>query len=183
VFNLGLAGDLFTAEVFRPVADGGAPVADGGTYVSADGATWAEVDAPHDGRVVGAGPALVASPFEGTSVDISADGGANWSQFDLAGVGMAGDRTFTGAAGGPLGGALVIAGPGGAPEALATSADLVSWTITPLSDIAGTDDIASVTPFVGRDRIVVTVNGHTTGDLTAPTYGPSRTAVGTPRRS
>jgi hypothetical protein len=183
VYGVGVAGDLFTATGFRPVPDGSEPVADETTYVSADGAIWTPVETPHDGRVVGAGPGLVNAPYEGTTLDISADGGASWSQLDLAAVGMAGDCTFAAAAGGPLGVALVIAGPDGSPEALATSADLVTWTITTLSEIAGTDDIAVVTPFVGRDRVVLLIQGHKPGGPESVEPGPSRTAVGTPRRS
>jgi hypothetical protein len=179
VLELGLAGDLFTARYYEPGTGG--DWSDTQLVVSADGATWTQVEAPRDGQVVGAGPALVNAPYgTGTSIDVSTDGGASWSQVDLGAFGMAPDCGFHSAAGGPLGVALVIAGPEGRPEALAASADLVTWTITPLADIAGTSDIGMVTPFVGRDRIVVSVNGRSP-DYREP--GPSRTVVGIPRRS
>jgi hypothetical protein len=185
VWQLGVAGDLFTAQTsnFAFNADSDELVSEEGLYVSADGSSWTRVEAPRGGQVVGAGSALVSvpsGPGTGTSIDVSTDGGAKWSQVDLAGFGMASNCFFTSAAGGPLGVALVIATEHG-PEALATSADLVDWTITPLADLAGTTDISTVTPFVGRDRIVVSVNGHSSGDGQEP--GPSRTLVGTPRRS
>lgn len=181
VWQLGVAGDLFTAQTYHFELDDGAQAGKEALFVSADGATWTQVEAPRDGQVVGAGPALVNAPYgTGTSIDVSTDGGASWSQVDLGAFGMAPNCGFHSAAGGPLGVALVIVGPEGRPEALATSADLVTWTITPLADIAGTSDIGMVTPFVGRDRIVVSVNGRSP-DYREP--GPSRTVVGIPRRS
>jgi hypothetical protein len=187
VHELGVAGDLFTAQTAQvEFADGQAPVSDSQLFVSADGATWTPVEAPRPGQVVGAGAALVNVPYEedGTSIDVSTDGGANWSPVDLAGFGMAPGHGFRWASGGPLGVALVIASPEGA-DALATSADLVDWTITPLADIAGTTDIGTVTPFVGRDRIVVSINGRSKdgGEVPGGEPAPSRTLVGTPRRS
>ena len=187
VWQLGVAGDLFTAQTSSLVHDAETDelVSEDGLYVSADGATWTQVEAPRRGQVVGAGAALVNVPYEedGTTLDVSTDGGASWSQVDLAGFGMAPGHGFSWAAGGPLGVALVIASPDGA-DALATSADLVDWTITPLADLAGTTDIGTVTPFVGRDRIVVSINGQADGGaVPGPEPGPSRTLVGTPRRS
>jgi hypothetical protein len=184
VFELGVAGDLFTAQTSQiEFADLSEPEADSALYVSADGATWTQVETQRPGQVVGAGPALVNVPNAegGTSIDVSTDGGASWSPVDLARFGMAPNCFFGSVAGGPLGVALVINSDEGA-EALATSADLVDWTITPLADIAGTTDIGTVTPFVGRDRIVVSVNGRPADDI-GQEPGPSRTLVGTPRRS
>jgi hypothetical protein len=183
VVDFGLAGDLFTASSIEIGSSDGPPDGSGRIYVSADGASWTQVEAPGDGHLVGSGPGLVDTSNDGTIVNVSADGGATWSPSDLAGAGMAPDGHVIGASGGPLGVALVIGDAGGNPQALATSADLVTWTITPLSDIAGSDDIGAVSPYVGRDRIVVTINGHNPGGPLSLEPGPSRTVVGTPRRS
>jgi len=184
VAGFGVAGDLFTVSTIALGTDDGPPATSGGSvFVSADGASWAEVQPPGDGNLVGSTPGLVSTSLEGTVVHVSADGGATWSPVDLTAAGMAPDAHVLGAAGGPLGVALVVVDAEGNPQALATSADLVSWTLTPLTDIAGTDDIALVSPYVGRDRIVLGINGHHPAGVGSIEPGPSRTVVGTPRRS
>jgi hypothetical protein len=180
VVSFGLAGDLFTASSVQ--MDPNTAASDGVLYVSADGASWTKVEVPDQGFVVGAGPGLVNTSYESTTVNVSADGGTTWTETDLAAVGAPPGGHVVESAGGPLGVALVMTDAAGNPQSLATSADLVTWTVTPLAEIAGTDDIAVVSPFVGRDRIVVRIMGHhPVPGSDEP--GPSRTVVGTPRRS
>jgi hypothetical protein len=180
VVSFGLAGDLFTASSVQ--IDPNAAASDGVLYVSADGASWTKVETPVEGFVVGAGPGLVNTSYENSTVHVSADGGASWTDSDLTAVGAPAGGHVIEAAGGPLGVALVVTDAAGNPVSLATSADLLTWTVTALTDIAGSDDIGVATPFVGRDRIVVRIMGHHP-DPASDEPGPSRTVVGTPRRS
>ena len=68
-----------------------------------------------------------------------------------------------GVATGPLGLAAVVFGENGPPTSLLVTGDLVDWTVTPLADVVGVDDVSTANVFVGEDRIVVSANaarGH-----------------------
>ncbi|HEY7072164.1 MAG TPA: hypothetical protein VH479_18695, partial [Acidimicrobiales bacterium] len=126
VVNFGMAGDLFTASSIQ-VSPAGPAATDGVLHVSADGASWTKVDIPGQGFVVGAGPGLVNTTYESSTVSVSADGGATWTEVDLAAVGAPPGGHVVDAAGGALGVALVLTDAAGNPQSLATSADLVTW--------------------------------------------------------
>jgi hypothetical protein len=172
--QLATAGDRFVVTGWTD--DGGSTV-----LTSSDGVSWSPVASTPDTQIVGLGPALVKIPAEGVTVSVSSDAGASWSDVDLAEVaGVPADSLVVAADTGPLGLALVVtARDGGGPDELVLSGDLADWTTTPLPDVVGFDDIGSVTPVVGEDRIVVTAT-HLVDDPAEPP--PSVTAVGTPVR-
>ena len=189
VSNLGL-----TVSGGRFVATG---YPDGGGYsavlTSSDGATWSPVSSPAEGQVVGVGSALVALPYDqSTVVQVSPDGGATWSEVDLAAFGVAAGQYITAADAGPLGLAFVTmpspsdptapngaaGAPAGSGPQLVVSGDLVDWTVTPLADVAGTPVTANGVT-VGADRVVVSASPPRP-DLSAPIE--SVTLVGTPVR-
>src|SRR4029450_2512332 len=95
-----------------------------------------KVETPADGFVVGAGPGLVNTSYESTTVHVSADGGATWTDSDLTAVGAPVGGHVVEAGGGALGVALVVTDAAGNPVSLAPSADLLPWTVTALTDIA-----------------------------------------------
>jgi len=195
-------------EVFRNTGDGWAPVEwtglpadfnhadltvaggkfvvsgyatlDGSTtaYTSADGATWAPVTAPL-GQVVGVGSALLSLPFEGTVAHVSPDGGASWTEVDLAAAGVRPDSYILDVDSGPLGVAFVATDANNTESQLVVSGDLVDWTATPLAEVTGTPGVTGSGVVVGADRIVVSASTPRT-DPTAPLG--SVTAVGTPVR-
>jgi hypothetical protein len=189
VSNLGLtvSGGRFVATGYP---DGGGHSA---VLTSSDGATWSPVPSPGEGQVVGVGSALVMLPYTpSTVVQVSPDGGATWSEVDLAAFGVAAGQFITAADAGPLGLAFVTMpsspdptapnGAAGAPAGpgpqLVVSGDLVDWTVTPLADIAGTPVTANAVT-VGADRVVVSASPPRP-DLSAPIE--SVTLVGTPVR-
>lgn len=148
---------------------------------SADGASWSPVTPAPEAQVVGVGSALVQLPWDTTVIQVSGDAGATWSDVDLAEVaGVDPGSAVVGGDGGPLGLALVVANGDGTNRQLVVSGDLVDWTVTPLTDIVGAmEDLGSVTPIVGEDRIVVTATEPTD---TSEEPAASVTAVGTPIR-
>ena len=129
---------------------------------------------------------------QSTVVQVSPDGGATWSEVDLAAFGVAAGQFITAADAGPLGLAFVTmpappdptapndagAASAGTGPQLVVSGDLVDWTVTPLTDIAGTPVTAGGVT-VGADRVVVTASPPRP-DLSAPIE--SVTLVGTPVR-
>jgi hypothetical protein len=148
-------------------------------YTSSDGVTWAPVTSP-DPQVVGVGSALVSLPYDGTVVHVSPDGGATWSEVDLAAFGLAPGSFVVDADAGPLGLALVTAPLNGAPGSqLVVSGDLVDWTVTPMEEVLGTAGELASKVVVGADRVVVTAS-TAPADLTA--LPGTLTAVGTPVR-
>lgn len=175
-FELGVAGDRFVAT---------GTVGDGTSFsvlTSPDGTSWTPVAESSDGRLVGVGPALVEIPWEGTTLRVSGDGGASWSDVDLTEVpGVEAGSGILEADGGPLGLALVVGDPAtGGSSQVVVSGDLVDWTVTPLADVIGTDAASVyVQPVVGEDRIVVSATGEPTGTDEPPL---TRTAIGTPVR-
>ena len=170
--ELTAAGDVFVAT--------GYAMRTGETtaYTSSDGVTWAPVASP-DPQVVGVGSALVSLPYEGSVVHVSPDGGATWSEVDLASVGVAPDSWVADVDAGPLGLALVMFPANGAPGAqLVVSGDLVDWTVTPMEQVVGTAG-HSANVVVGADRVVVTVSTMPADPTALP---GTITAVGTPVR-
>lgn len=181
----GLPVDVFgldlTVSGGRFVAAGHSLLGGGTTaYTSADGASWAPVSAP-EAQVIGVGSALVSLPYDGTVAHVSPDGGATWSEIDLAAFGVRPGSLVAGVDAGPLGLALLVAPVGtGSSAQLVVSGDLVDWTVTPIEDVVGRADLLGTTVVVGADRIVITATTGT-GD-TPGTIPSSVTAVGTPVR-
>jgi hypothetical protein len=173
-FNLGVAGDRFVATGWG--RDGETST----TLVSADGVSWAPLEGV-TGQVIGVGPALVEIPWDSTTIRVSGDAGASWSEVDLSSVaGVDEDSLLMSAYGGPMGLALVATGPDGDVRDLVVSGDLMDWTTTPMADVIQSDDEpASVEALVGEDRIVVTATMGPVGEDEPP---PTRTAIGTPVR-
>jgi hypothetical protein len=165
--ELVVAGDRFVATGWSRV--------EGRTVVlaSTDGTSWSPLPLPGEGPVVSVGPVLVQ--HEGTVLQVSADGGATWRPVDLAGAGLPPDSVVLEIDGGPLGLAMVVARDDRLD--LVASGDLIDWTVTPLAEVVGTDEVGEATVVVGEDRIVVTAAPP--GDAAE---GDSVTAVGTPRR-
>jgi hypothetical protein len=180
----GLPADLLALELTaagdRFVATGYAMrTGETTAYTSSDGVTWAPVTSP-DPQVVGVGSALVSLPYDGTVVHVSPDGGATWSEVDLAAFGLAPGSFVVDADAGPLGLALVTAPLNGAPGSqLVVSGDLVDWTVTPMEEVLGTAGELASKVVVGADRVVVTAS-TAPADLTA--LPGTLTAVGTPVR-
>jgi hypothetical protein len=171
--ELTVAGNRFLATGYATLS--GESVA----YASSDGVSWAPVSAP-DPQVVGVGSALVSLPYEGTVVHVSPDGGATWSEVDLASVGVAPGSFLADADSGPLGLALVSFPANGAAGAqLVVSGDLVDWTVTPMEQVLGTGDEVSANVVVGADRVVVTASTAPADPTALP---GTLTAVGTPVR-
>jgi hypothetical protein len=170
-FNLGVAGDQFVATGWGQ--DGRTST----TLVSADGASWAPLEGV-TGQVIGVGPALVEIPWESTTIRVSGDAGASWSDVDLSSVaGIDEDSLLMSADGGPMGLALIATGPDGHVRDLVVSGDLMDWTTTPMADVVQSDDEpASVQALVGEDRIVVSATMGPVGEDEPP---PTRTAIGT----
>jgi hypothetical protein len=181
---VGLPADLvgleLTATGDRFVATGypmgvGAPTA----YTSADGVSWAPVASPEP-QVVGVGSALVSLPYDDTVAHVSPDGGATWSEVDLAAVGVTPGSFVASVDAGPLGLALVtFPASGAAGGQLVVSGDLVDWTVTPLEQVLGTTDELSAKVVVGADRVVVAASTSPADPSTRP---GTLTAVGTPIR-
>lgn len=165
-FGLSRAGDTFLIQVSDRVATQ--------AYSSPDGSTWSAIEAP--GLAVhGVGSALVSTGDE-VVVHVSLDGGASWSEVDLRQFGVPHGAVLADISSGPLGLAILVYGERGPAESLLVSGDLVDWTLTPLADVVGVDDVSMADVFVGADRIVVSA----VREGVPP--GPSITAVGTPRR-
>jgi hypothetical protein len=120
-------------------------------------------------------------PYEPpTTLQGSADGGVTWEEVDLGPAGLSDGKSIVSYDGGALGLALVVGDEGG-PESVAFTADLASWTVTPLADLAGDLSVEGgyAQPYVGADRVLVTaLESEFAGDEPSR----SRTAVGTPRR-
>lgn len=173
-FNLGVAGDQFVATGWG--RDGRTSTA----LVSADGAAWAPLEGV-TGHVIGVGPALVEIPWESTTIRVSGDAGASWSDVDLSAVaGIAEDSLLMSSDGGPMGLALIATGPEGEVRDLVVSGDLMDWTTTPMADVIQSDDEpVAVQALVGEDRIVVSA---TMGRVSEDEPPPTRTAIGTPVR-
>jgi hypothetical protein len=148
---------------------------------STDGSTWSPLSLPADGAVVGVGSALVALPYDATVVHVSPDGGATWSEVDLADFGLdPGQGISTVADAGPLGLAFVTAPrPGTSGAQLVVSGDLADWTVTPLDDVVGAGGVIGTSVVVGADRVVVTGSIPSADPTSLP---ETRTAVGTPVR-
>lgn len=174
--DLSAAGDRFVVTGWNE-DDGGSVV-----LTSSDGVSWSPVVTSAYEQIVGLGPALVKIPSEGVTLGVSSDAGATWTEVDLAeAAGVEPDSLIVANDTGPLGLALVVdARNDGKPDQLVASGDLTDWTATPLADIVGFDDIGSVTPVVGEDRVVVTAT-HRVDDSSEPP--PSATAIGTPVRT
>jgi hypothetical protein len=171
--ELTATGDRFVATGY-PMRDG-SPTA----YTSADGVSWAPVASPEP-QVVGVGSALVSLPYDGTVAHVSPDGGATWSEVDLAAVGVAPGSFVASVDAGPLGLALVtFPASGAAGGQLVVSGDLVDWTVTPLEQVLGTTDELSANVVVGADRVVVAASTSPADPSTRP---GTLTAVGTPIR-
>jgi hypothetical protein len=164
------SGDRFVATAFGPTA--------GETVLtSEDGVAWSPVTTPGGGQVVGLGGALVSVGYEGAIAQVSIDAGATWSEVDLTAAGVTPGSYLIEASSGPLGLALVVGAPDQEPQ-LVVSGDLVDWTVVPLADVLGTDQIAAARVIVGADRLVVTATQPAeVGQIPA-----SLTAVGTPVR-
>jgi hypothetical protein len=145
------------------------------TFTSPDGSAWTAIDAPGD-YVVAVGSALVAYDGSESSLQVSNDAGGTWSEVDLQAEGVPDGAYLGDISSGPLGLAMLVYGEQGPAESLLVSSDLVDWTLTPLADVVGVDDVSMADVFVGADRIVVSA----VREGVPP--GPSITAVGTPRR-
>jgi len=183
--QLDTSGDRFVATGYSAAAftNGAArAVPDATAFASADGVAWTPLSLPIDGTLTSVGPALFAVSFEGDEAQVSGDGGATWSEVDLAAAGVGGTEYVMGVRGGPLGVALTI-GDTASWEAhtLAVSGDLVDWTTTPIADVFGGDFPAGAgvsIPAVGEDTIALTRS--VPGETSAPV--DSLTVVGTPTR-
>jgi hypothetical protein len=183
--QLDTSGDRFVAMGYSAAAftNRAAPaVPDATAFASADGVAWTPLSLPIDGTLTSVGPALFAVSFEGDEAQVSGDGGATWSEVDLAAAGVGGTEYVMGVGGGPLGVALTI-GDTASWEAhtLAVSGDLVDWTTTPIADVFGGDFPAGAgvsIPAVGEDTIALTRS--VPGETSAPV--DSLTVVGTPTR-
>jgi hypothetical protein len=164
------SGDRFVATAFGPTA--------GETVLtSEDGVAWSPVTTPGGGQVVGLGGALVSVGYEGAIAQVSVDAGATWSEVDLTAAGVTPGSYLIEASSGPLGLALVF-GAQDQESQLVVSGDLVDWTVVPLADVLGTDQVATARVIVGADRLVVTATQPAeVGQIPA-----SLTAVGTPVR-
>jgi hypothetical protein len=164
------SGDRFVATAFGPTAGESVLTSD-------DGLAWSPVTPPGGGEVVGIGGALVSVDYEGAIARVSTDAGASWSDVDLTTAGVAPGSYLLEASSGPLGLALVFGAQDQAPQLVVTG-DLVDWTVVPVADVVGTDQIATARVIVGADRLVVTATQPAdVGQIPA-----SLTAVGTPVR-
>ncbi len=175
--KLGVVGDRF--YLAGDISEVGSRDGAGLVYTSADGESWTSAEIPPNSYVNGMGDALVAASYEG-GIKLSRDYGASWEQVDTSATGMTPDVQVMQITGGPLGLALLAQNGNGAPMQLITTADLVTWTVTPVSDISGIADVAYGTVFVGTDRIVVTAFGHGGPGNVPP--APHATVVGVPAR-
>jgi hypothetical protein len=176
--KLGVVGDRFyLAADSTQIAAADGP---GLVYTSADGENWTSAEIPIWGYVNAVGDALVVAAWRG-GIELSRDYGTTWEDVDTSTTGMSPNVQVTQITGGPLGLALVVQDGDGAPLSLVTTADLQSWTATPISDISGIADVAFATVFVGRDRLVVSALGH--GGLGNNPPAPQATVVGVPARS
>jgi hypothetical protein len=175
--SLEAVGDGFLVQVWPTIVGMSRAEDDVQAYTSPDGEAWTEIGVPGGTNLVaGLGPALVATAYEGTVIQLSTDGGGTWSEFDMTDVGADPGGYVAGTSAGPLGLATVLYGADSRPESLAVTGDLVDWTVTPLEDIVGADASSFLTTFVGRDRIVVSAT------IEGEPPAPAVTAVGTPRR-
>jgi len=164
------SGDRFVATAFGAAAEETVLTSD-------DGIAWSPVTTPGGGEVVGIGGALVSVGYEGAIAHVSTDAGATWSEVDLTTAGVTPGSYLTEASSGPLGLALVFGAQDQEPQ-LVVSGDLVDWTVVPLADVLGTDQVATARVIVGADRLVVTATQPAeVGQIPA-----SLTAVGTPVR-
>jgi hypothetical protein len=175
--SLEAVGDGFLVQVWPTIVGMSRAEDDVQAYTSPDGLAWTEISVPGGTNLIaGLGPALVATAYEGTVIQLSTDGGGTWSEFDMTDVGADPGGYVAGTSAGPLGLATVLYGADSRPESLAVTGDLVDWTVTPLEDIVGADASSFLTTFVGRDRIVVSAT------IEGEPPAPAVTAVGTPRR-
>ena len=175
--SLDAVGGGFLVQVWPTIVGMSRAEDDVQAYTSPDGEVWTEISVPGGTNLIaGLGPALVATAYEGTVIQLSTDGGGTWSELDMTDVGADPDGFVAGTSAGPLGLATVLYGADSRPESLAVTGDLVDWTVTPLEDIVGTDASSFLSTFVGQDRIVVSAT--TEGEPPAPAV----TAIGTPRR-
>lgn len=164
------SGDRFVATAYGPTPSETVLTSD-------DGVAWSPVTKPGGGEVVGIGGALVSVDYEGAIAHVSTDAGATWSDVDLTTAGVTPGSYVVEASSGPLGLAIVFTAEGQAPQ-LAVTGDLVDWTVVPMADVLGTDQIANARVIVGADRLVVTATQPAeVGEIPA-----SLTAVGTPVR-
>ncbi len=175
--KLGVVGDRF--YLAGDVTEVGSADGPGVVYTSADGETWTSAEIPERSYINGMGDALVAASYTG-GIKLSRDYGATWEPVDTTNSGMTPDVIVNQITGGPLGLALIAQNGNGAPLQLITTADLVNWHATPVSDISGIADVSWATVFVGTDRIVVSALGH--GGLGNAPPAPHVTVVGTPAR-
>jgi hypothetical protein len=119
----------------------------------------------------------VSVGYEGAIAHVSTDAGATWSEVDLTAAGVTPGSYLIEASSGPLGLALVFGAQDQEPQ-LVVSGDLVDWTVVPLADVLGTDQVTTARVIVGADRLVVTATQPAeVGQIPA-----SLTAVGTPVR-
>jgi hypothetical protein len=181
--SLEATDDSFVLTVSEMADDGTGRLA---SYRSADGQNWESLQTPGaDGRLLAVGGSLVyvAYSLEETSVQVSSDGGASWSQLDLAALDPAladlSPGSLVQATSGPLGIALIITDEDAKSPRLLFSSDLQRWSLTHLDDVAP-DGAYFGEVVVGTDRIVVP--GHRdVGELGSPER--STTLTGVPRRS
>lgn len=157
------------------------------TFASGDGRTWRPITTmTTESRLFGLGTAWVDLPWSGgdgqpTVIRSSGDSGASWQTLDLATVdGRLGGSAITSASTGPLGLAFVTADyrdSASTESYLVTTRDLITFTVTPVSDFIGRS-AGYATVYVGSDRVVVSASGTDGGNQALETL----TAIGTPRR-
>ena len=181
---------------FVAITDGFDPATETSTlrvHRSTDGTDWQVVataeDQWFDYEVLGT--RLLAAGSDGTTLTVatSDDGGATWASQDLRALadpeGRYAELWTANFDAGPLGAALMVNGTSATGDAvelvLLTSYDGITWTATPLADIAGDVDAYPSVQWlaVSADRVAFGLSA--TSDQPG-TPAPARTFIGTPAR-
>ncbi len=160
----------FAGGQFLTATYGNFGVAD--LYRSSDGVAWSPVDtgAADSIEILGTSKDLLVGRayHEDTGVAtlaLSSDGGATWRELDASDVSPGTDSTsfFSSMAAGDLGIVVAFAGDGDSysPQSwtIATSADGVTWTSLPASDVEGLDSGYPGWAFVDADHLGVVFSG------------------------
>jgi hypothetical protein len=184
VGDLDVVGDEIALQVWDDAAATDGRPAPMRVVATSDGHHWREVGGLTDqGMLLGLGSTWIDVPWfseTGPSVRASLDG-STWETIDLATVDerLGGSQYVAWADSGPLGLAVITTDDHNQGY-LATTLDLVTWTVVPLEELFGRDDLRQSNVIVGSDHIVVT--GVFADEVADGEVAESVTAVGTPER-
>lgn len=183
ISNLEAVGDRLVLTAWSRESDVVAAPSAAHHLTSTDGRQWTEVSGvSENGQLLPLGDSLVDVPWSATGgglvVRASGDAGATWARVDLESIDgrLDGSQAVASVDSGPLGLAIVTADARGRPGYLATTRDLVHWSVTPVAELLGRDDLNPVV-MVGADHVVLTAS------IPAPAPGgvaESITLIGTP---